>query len=136
MIRFLDGAAKGTVLSLRRVPWFLRVVIDEAGQVDALDQLDDQAREGETLYVYRQAGQASRAILCSRGRGCRTEISCDYSLWPDQPPQEVLRDNDQWREWAEARGKEIEAGGAAGGDGACSADPASASAPKPLTPNP
>lgn len=100
MIEFLHGPANGEKLSLSRAPKFLRVVIDQAGKVDALDQLDDEVRDGETVYVYRIDGQAGSGVMCSRGRGCQRFLSARYLPHSEQPPQELLRDNDAWRTWA------------------------------------
>lgn len=52
MIEILDGPGAGAVLPVRSAPHFLRVVIDQAGKVDALDQPDDVPLAGETIYVY------------------------------------------------------------------------------------
>ena len=103
MVEFLDGPAEGTSLSLRRAPVFLRVVIDADKTVDALDQFDDQAKPSETIYVYRRVEYTGQAFVRTRGRGggCRREAIAKYRLNDVQPNNEVLRDNDWWREWAE-----------------------------------
>ena len=44
MTIFVDGRAEGARLSLSRSPHFLRVVVDAYGRVDALDQINDEAR--------------------------------------------------------------------------------------------
>lgn len=106
MIRFLNGPAQGSSLSLQRVPYFLRVVIDPAGQVDALDQLEDTVRDGETAHVYHKVGDTGRVILCSRGKGCRSEWTAEYRLYAEQPSQDVLRDNVAWHTWAMERAEE------------------------------
>lgn len=63
-VAFTDGPAEGVTLpALRRLPVFLRVVQDAAsGKWDALDQLEDEPREGEVVHVYvrRQFGFACR----------------------------------------------------------------------------
>lgn len=100
MIRFLDGPAKGAQLSLARSPHFLRVVIDPAGNVDALDQLDDTMRPGETAHVYELSGDIGTVIACTRGKGCRTMAIAEYRLYAKQPSQELLRDNQAWQAWA------------------------------------
>ena len=65
MTRFLDGPAAGNALMLRRAPLFLRVTIDAAGgKVDALDQLDDDPQDGETVHVYRQL-PGTRSMVCA-----------------------------------------------------------------------
>lgn len=109
MIRFLDGPAADSVLSLGRAPFFLRVVIDTDGAVDALDQLDDTVRESETPHAYVLVGGVGRAIACSRGRGggCRPSAVAKYRHYENQPAEEVLRDNARWQEWATNEGNSI-----------------------------
>lgn len=103
MIKFVDGPAAGSHLTLRRVPQFLRVVIDQAGGIDALDQLDDTVRDGETVHVYHRVDEVSEVILCSRGPSrCRRETWAEYRLYTQQPDQAVLRDNEVWQAWAMA----------------------------------
>lgn len=106
MIRFLDGPAQGAKLSLERAPRFLRVVIDQAGEIDALDQLDDKMRAGETGHVYELASQVQNVIACTRGNGCLFMAIADYRLYAQQPSQELLRDNQAWQEWAQGQANE------------------------------
>lgn len=103
--RFLDGPAEGANLSLRRCPYFIRVVVDELGGVDALDQLDDTVRPGETAYVYVLRDVPTHAIACTRGKGCRSLVIAEYRLHEEQPSQDTLRDNASWQEWAADQGK-------------------------------
>lgn len=101
MICFLDGIAQGKHLNLARIPQFLRVVIDEKTRdVDALDQLDDQIREGEYAIVYELDPERTSVIYCSRGCGCRHEEHANYRQYATQPSQEILRDNERWAAWA------------------------------------
>lgn len=107
MIKFLDGPAKGTVLDLRRAPVWLRVVIDSAGQVDALDQLDDTPAADEAIYVYRIVGEPTRYHLCChpRSRG-GWRVAAEYVVHKEPVDDTVLRDNEQWREWAMSQGEQ------------------------------
>lgn len=106
MTKFLDGPAAGKVLALRRAPFFLRVVVSIThGEIDALDQLTDQARPSESIYVYRQTKNSGGAFICSRGSKAKRAASgyfplVEYSLHSEQPTDEVLRDNTKWQEWA------------------------------------
>lgn len=106
MTRFEDGPAAGKVLTLKRCPVFLRVVIDAAGGVDALDQLDDAPRPGEAVYVYHRQGAQGCCHIDSRdGQGRRRGewfATGDYRLHPCQPPAAVLGDTAAWRAWATA----------------------------------
>jgi hypothetical protein len=99
MSRFMDGPAAGATLCLRRAPYFLRVVIDADGPIDALDLLDDATRPGETPYCYRLTDQPTHAIYCSRGKGCRAEAIGTYLLHDPQPPEHTMRDNTAWQTW-------------------------------------
>lgn len=109
MMKFLGGPAAGKFLRLRRAPYFLRVVIDPEGGIDALDQLNDQARNEEVIYVYRLAGKVTRGIACSRGcvgSGCHVFLSAEYEWYGGRnagpvPADSVLRDNAAWAQWAE-----------------------------------
>lgn len=100
MVRFLDGPAAGTSLVLCRAPIFLRVVIDAAGNVDALDQLDDVMRPDEVAHVYRLDDDMGVAFACTRGKGCGRLAIATYRLYARQPGQELLRDNQAWQTWA------------------------------------
>jgi hypothetical protein len=110
VIRFEDGPAAGKALSLIRVPYFLRVVIDGQGEVDALDQLIDEVRPDETGYVYYLVDRDYSAIVCSRGAGggCRADHGATYRLYESQPPDEVLRDNERWQAWACEEGPKLQ----------------------------
>ncbi|PQO39362.1 hypothetical protein C5Y96_05770 [Blastopirellula marina] len=102
MIEFIEGPAAGTHLCLRRTPLLLRVVIDRAsGQVDALDQLEDVPRLGESIHVYRREGEPLRGMIDS-GKGGYTGpfVAATYLYFPWQPADEVARDNQRWQKWA------------------------------------
>jgi hypothetical protein len=60
MVRFLDGPAKGKALALQRAPLLLRVVIAEAGNIDALDQPDDMPTQHERVTVYERVGEGGK----------------------------------------------------------------------------
>lgn len=115
VITFLDGPASEARLSLRRAPILLRVVIDQAGTVDALDQLTDTPAPTETIHVYRIVpGSLIRAIVCSRGRGCRHESTAQYQLHENQPADEDARDTAKWQAWCETQRHLFEAAADAG----------------------
>lgn len=110
-VRFLDGPAAGQSLGLRRVPIFLRVVIDrETGKVDALDQLDDVPRPTEEVHVYegdRSTLFALRGdiIVCVRGADGMQQAatgSGEYHYRPDVDG-ETVRDTEAWRAWCRAQ---------------------------------
>ena len=119
MVRLIDGPAADVELELRRAPEFLRVVINFNAEVDALDQLDDEPKPSEKIYVYRLTGEPSHGIACSRGKGCKPFVAADYSLYRQQPPDWIVRNQENWRRWAmaahdrEARVQSIESDGEA-----------------------
>ncbi len=99
MITFLDGPAEGARLNLRRAPIFLRVVLDASGEIDALDQLDDEPRPTEAIHVYSRTGPPSRGIACTRGHGCHPFVVAEYRYWQGQPSEDVLRNTEKWQAW-------------------------------------
>jgi hypothetical protein len=106
MISFVDGPAKGVVLELRRCPLFLRVVQTPSGGWDALDQLDDEPEESETIYVYRRNDEPppSRIHLCRRGKGLSGWFwIAQYSVLDEQPSDSEVRSTDSWRRWVTNR---------------------------------
>lgn len=99
MVKFLDGPAEGQVLALRRAPLLLRVVRDQAGEFDALDQLEDEPREGEAITVYRRIGEAARVHLKMR-KGSGWYQLAEYRVLPVQPLDQVARRREGWQAWA------------------------------------
>lgn len=101
MTTFLDGPAAGIALELTRAPLLLRVVVNKAGQWDALDQLEDQPRPGETIHVYQQASFDGRVHLYRRGKGARSGwlTIASYRLFPRQPADQEIRTTAAWRAW-------------------------------------
>lgn len=108
MIRFIDGPASGQILNLMRCPLLLRVTRDAAGNFDALDQLDDEPRLDESIFVYRLAEGPTRVhFLLGNPRRCEWRLKAAYKLESVQPPDGVMRDCDAWRRWANDRAKFI-----------------------------
>lgn len=102
MIRFLDGPAKDVELRLRRAPILLRAVRSSRGNWDALDQLDDQPRPGETIVVYVRATAVSTYHLCVRGRNRAAGgfyLRADYRVLDEQPEQDHVRETAAWQAW-------------------------------------
>ena len=105
MTKFTDGAAAGKVLALRRSPLYLRVVRNSKGEIDALDQLDDQPGKNEEVFVYARTEFQGHVHICrSRGRGGYYAMAA-YQLVACQPDQEILRDQEKWQTWAFAQSK-------------------------------
>ncbi len=100
---FLDGPAKDVALTLARAPFFLRVV-RENGVVlkrwDALDQLDDEPKPEELIYVYRLADKPIRGMI--DGKKYRGPfLAASYRFHETQPTDAEARTNAAWREWTE-----------------------------------
>ena len=103
MVTFLDGPAAGKTLDLRRAPFVLRVVINNRGTVDALDQLDDEIKPMEFAHVYRLTAppQSIHVKAVKRSQSAWRYIA-SYALAPGaQPDQAILRDNERWGQWCE-----------------------------------
>ena len=101
MIRLLDGPAEGTY-ALKRAPAYGRAVVTDRGETDVLDQLEDIARPGETVSVYRLVTPVSTIHVRMSGRGSGFYPMADYEHMPDVDG-EAMRDNAAWREWAQAQ---------------------------------
>lgn len=109
MTKFLDGPAVDVVLGLRRAPLLLRVVQDRLGNWDALDQLEDEPKHGETVSVYVRVAGPWKARI-NRGRragGCVWLEGGEYRHLEPQPAVEILRRNGAWRDWASRDGRPL-----------------------------
>lgn len=97
MTTFTDGPAAGVTLMIRRAPLFLRVAYHRyAEKWDALDQVGDEPTGAEDYTVYRLAEVKGRGHM--RPGGCF--VIAEYKVWPVQPDQAVMRNNEKWRAWA------------------------------------
>jgi len=108
-MRFLDGPAKGSCLSLQRAPLFLRVVVDQDGTVDALDQLDDTPRPTEVIHVYHLASEPARVHVCRAGGRGGMGITADYRLYEVQPTDDQARDPEKWPAWCQGQAELLRA---------------------------
>jgi hypothetical protein len=102
MIIFLDGPAAGVNLDLRRSPIMLRVVQDARGNWDALDQLDDEPKPGESIHVYKLAKHRGTIHICARGRGKNLSgwyQMADYGFFAEQPGDQHTRTAGAWAAW-------------------------------------
>jgi hypothetical protein len=69
---------------------------------DALDQVDDNPRRDEEVYVYVLMEEPTRYHLLIRGKGKREGgwyQDGKYKHLPEKPEDHVLRDNERWRRW-------------------------------------
>jgi len=109
MTRFEDGPAAEQVLFLQRAPLFLRVV-ESAGKLDALDQLDDEPRPGERIHVYRRHGVAGAAFVDYSGPRGRTGMRCSVARYRYVNPQPAAGDVTEtaaWRTWCAAQPQQV-----------------------------
>lgn len=84
---------------LQRSPVFLRVT-EQAGEFDALDQIEDAPRPSERLYCYRRVGAPGRCHILHREKKKSGWYSVGtYELVDPQPSDEQMRDREAWRKW-------------------------------------
>lgn len=102
MITFADGTAMNSLLQLKRMPIFLRVVRDTVtDKIDALDQLEDEAKPTEYLTAYLLDQKTAGHYHVHRKGGGGFYPSGTYHRIEHQPSQETMRDNDAWTLWVE-----------------------------------
>lgn len=88
-------------INLRQCPPLLRVVVDENGGIDALDEPRDEPGPDEKVYVYRRDGETVQCVACDPEEGGFQRFTVvDYVPHIEQPPDHVLRNADAWAEWA------------------------------------
>lgn len=97
-LSLLDGPCEGTYLC-KRAPLFLRAIVDEKGEKDCLDLVDDTPAESEKVYVYKREGAASVVHLYFGGNKGGWYALGQYRFMPDVDG-EALRDNEAWQKWA------------------------------------
>ena len=107
-IVYLDTGGGRVSLTLKRAPKYLRFVMrgTDYATLDALDQWDDQPRDGETVYAAVIAYSSDVHLSCRDKDGRRygrREKTATYELVPEQPDQETLRDTARWQAWAIAQ---------------------------------
>lgn len=100
MLTLIDGPCKGTYMC-KRAPVFLRAVkgLDNAGNCDCLDQLNDKPNSGEKVYVYERQGEAGTVHLYYGGNKGGWYALASYHHLADVDGEQ-LRDNATWQEWA------------------------------------
>lgn len=105
MTRFVDGPATGVTLLLKRAPVYLRAVHTDADGWDALDQLDDQAKSGEEIVVYKLEGEPTFMHIRRdrRAGGGGFFRGGEYRVVKPQPDDEDVRSNVKWRAWVSAQ---------------------------------
>ncbi len=112
MTKFLGGPANGRTLMLKRQPLYLRVTCVQSESFDpiswdALDQIDDEPSEHETIYAYRLTKQEGRAFVDGRNPKTGKRWGGNYAIGAytfidEQPPDEAMRTRERWEEWVQA----------------------------------
>jgi hypothetical protein len=99
--QFLDGPAAGSTLFLKRAPTYLRAVRGADGTWDALDQLSDVPRPGESIVVYRLEGEPTFCHINRDRRhgGSGVFRGGRYRVVEPQPSDVEVRETDAWRRW-------------------------------------
>ncbi len=104
IVQLKVGTLRGS-LQLKRTPRFLRFVMTgtDWATLDALDQLDDVAYDGERLLAGTWDGPPWFAMVDGTDKkGKRVgwqERGQLYKLVEPQPSQELMTDTAQWRAW-------------------------------------
>lgn len=103
MITFVDGPAKGTSLQLHCAPYFLRVVTNSKGVIDALDQLHDIAAADESITVYRLINDPTMVhVRRAKGRG-GFYVCAEYRMHDTQPSDKTARASNLWWQWCKTQ---------------------------------
>ena len=110
MLKLLDGPVAGVFL-VNRAPMFLRAVIDDrTNEKDVLDQIDDEPKSTESLFVYEIQGAAGWVHLLMSPRSKSGFFAAGEYKHIDEIDGEpidtkAIRNNDTWRAWVMARTK-------------------------------
>lgn len=107
MIAFHRGPAHDVTLSLTRAPFLLRVT-QEGKKFDALDQVDDEPRPGEKLFVYVLVDGPIRAFVRrSKPHGSGLVLIAAYRYLEEQPKDEDMRTAERWTDWCKANAERL-----------------------------
>lgn len=110
MIQFRDGPAAGKLLELQRAPFFLRVVEGPAGEIDALDQVQDKVEKTEKPIAYCRVTERGSVYVLYTDKGRRRGkwlATGAYKVSPLQPSEAIMRSNNRWRKWCEQKIDEV-----------------------------
>ncbi len=90
---------------VRRAPVFLRAVRDGFGNTDVLDQIVDNPKDIEQVFVYQREGMAGAVHICGAKNLRGFYAVAKYRYLPDIDGQN-LRDINSWQKWAIERQKQ------------------------------
>ena len=97
MLQLVDGPCEGTYF-VKRAPNYLRAVLDDKGEKDVLDLIEDTPRDSERVYVYKLDGEPGwMHIHGTKVHGFYATGTYHYLPEVDG---ESLRDNSKWQSWA------------------------------------
>ena len=109
MIELLDGPAKGNYLVKRSPMWLRAVVNTKTNEMDLLDQIDDEPKKNEAVFIYRLQGEAGYMHVYARGKGGKSTsgfyATGQYKFIIANPEidTKALRDNLAWQVWVAAQ---------------------------------
>lgn len=86
---------------------FLRAVVNRAGEKDILDQLDDEPKAQEKVYVYVMVASGGTMHVRSRIRGMSGFYASAEYEWLEDVDGELLRDNQAWHEWVVSKAESL-----------------------------
>jgi hypothetical protein len=109
MSQILDGPCGPTLLLNERSPRFLRLVVDDKGKLDCLDQLVDTPAEGERIHVYERVPGSEGEfgfVTLTRPKRCIRVPLTSYRHRPDVDG-EAVRETDAWQAWCYAQPADV-----------------------------
>ena len=102
MLQLKDGPCEG-VYYCRRAPDYLRAVINDKGEKDALDLIDDTPRDDELVFIYRLEGEPGWMHI--HGTKVHGFYATGTYYYMPEVDGKLLRDNAEWQKWALAQQK-------------------------------
>lgn len=113
-VSFVDPIGRCKSLQLERAPRYLRVVINDKREVDALDQLEDTPASDELVVAYELDGDYGSMHIDRRDKKTGRRIgewykTAQYKRIMEQPNELLMRENESWRRWCQERAAQREA---------------------------
>lgn len=108
MVELVDGPCKGVFMVKRApAPLFVRAVIDDKGETDLLDLVDDTPKKTEKIHIYQRVGEAGTVHIKMVKRSHSGYYAvATYRHMPDVDG-EKMRDTATWRAWAEDQARSL-----------------------------
>lgn len=92
-------------LSLKRLPKYLRFCCSGIASCsrnwDALDQVEDTAQASESCVagIFKESGSLHLDRVVNGRRVGEWHKTATYAVCDPQPSQEIMHDNEKWKEW-------------------------------------